>query len=159
MPLRHLLCVILIALCNHTFADTNSDKILGKWISTEGNLIVQVYKEKDLFKAKVIWFDDSGSKKLSMNSRTDSSNPDVSLQKRKILGLEILSDLKYNPQTNRWEDGIIYDPQGGKHWKSFALINEEGLLKVKGFWKFEFICKTISFKKIDQPVLRPVALN
>lgn len=159
MRLRILLSVFLIAFFDLTFANEDSDKILGKWMSTEGNLIVQVYKEKNLFKAKVIWFDDNGSKKLSMNSRTDSSNPDVSLQKRKIIGLDILSGLKYNPQSNRWEDGIIYDPQGGKKWKSFALINEDGQLKVKGYWKFEFICKTISFKKIDQPILKPVSPN
>lgn len=159
MPLRILLSVILFAFSSLTFADEDSDRIIGKWISTEGDLIVQVYKEKNIFKAKVVWFEDSGSKGLTMHTRTDCSNPDSRLQKRKIIGLEILSDLKYNPKTNRWEDGIIYDPQGGKTWKSFAIINEDGQLQVKGYWKFEFICKTINFKKIEQPVLKPVAHN
>jgi uncharacterized protein (DUF2147 family) len=156
MRVKILLSFFLIAFCNLTFADENSDKIIGKWISIKGDLIVQVYKEKNLFKAKVVWFDDNGNKKLSMNTRTDFLNPDPVLQKRKIIGLEILSDLKYNRQTNRWEDGIIYDPQGGKKWKSFAFIDEDGELKVKGYWKFEFISRTISFRRIDQPELKPV---
>lgn len=125
------------------------DQIIGKWMSTEQNLIVHVYKNGDQFKAKIIWFDDADDSSKPMNVRLDEHNPIHSLRARKILGLDVLKDLKFNAIEKRWEDGVIYDPKSGRHWSSVVYFNNNGLLEVKGYWKFEFLCKTITFKKVN----------
>ena len=128
------------------YAQNDADRILGKWISSEGNLIVEVFKESNYFKAKLVWFNDSDNKNKPMNERLDENNKNKSLRSRKVIGMEILQNLVYDRKQNRWEDGMIYDSQSGKEWNSSIWLENTNLLKVRGFWHFEFIGKTMSFK-------------
>jgi uncharacterized protein (DUF2147 family) len=121
------------------------DQICGKWISTDKNLAVQVYKDNDDFKAKIIWFDDSDDKTHPMDVRADVSNPDKTLRSRKILGMNVLEKLVFDPKSNSWEKGVIYDALHGRYWESAAYITPDGSLKVTGYWHFKFIGKTLTF--------------
>ncbi len=123
--------------------------IVGKWMSTEKNVKVEVYKVNDEFRAKIIWFNDSDDKSRPMETRKDLNNPVKELRNNKILGMSVLKNLKFNAKNNRWEDGIIYDANSGRHFSSVVYFNDEGNLEVKGFWKFEFLCQTIEFTKAD----------
>jgi uncharacterized protein (DUF2147 family) len=120
--------------------------ICGKWISSEKNLIVQVYCEDEKFKAKIIWYNDTGGK--PMDYWTDKRNPDPALRNRKILGMSVLRDLTYQPETNSWENGIIYESKNGREWNASIYIDKNGSLKVKGYWHFKFIGKTMTFSRI-----------
>jgi uncharacterized protein (DUF2147 family) len=124
------------------------DKICGKWISEEKNVIVQVYKAGNEYNAKLVWFDDADDHSKPMNSRVDYKNPDKKLQNRKLIGMEVVDNLTYNPATNSWENGIIYDAKSGHNWSSAAYITDEGLLKVTGYWHFKFLGKTMTFKRL-----------
>lgn len=125
----------------------NEDAILGKWMTSEHNLEVEVYKEDNIFRAKIIWFkvDD---KTRPMNTRLDVKNPNPKLRTRKWLGMEVLRGLKYNPEDNEWEGGVIYDAKHGREWDSVVWINDAGLLKVKGYWVFRWISETLTFTKV-----------
>ncbi|MFF5384420.1 DUF2147 domain-containing protein [Pedobacter suwonensis] len=125
-----------------------SDLILGDWISVQKNVMVNVAKENGRFKATVTWFSDKDDPSRPMESRMDVHNPDPALRHRKLLGMEILKGLNYNEDSDRWEDGIIYDPLSGRDWSSVVSLEENGLLKVKGYWHFEFLSKSISFKRV-----------
>jgi uncharacterized protein (DUF2147 family) len=127
----------------------SEDAIVGKWMSTKKNVKVEVYKVNDEFKAKVIWFDDKDDKSRPMQNRRDLKNPNPELRNNKILGMNVLKNLKFNPESNRWEDGIIYDANSGRHFSSVVYFNDDGLLEVKGYWKFEFISQTLEFTKAD----------
>lgn len=124
------------------------DQICGKWMSTDKNLAVQVYKENEDFKAKIIWFNDSDDKAHPMDVRADVSNPDKSLRGRKILGMNVLEKLVFDPKSNSWENGVIYDALHGKYWDSAAYITPDGALKVTGYWHFKFIGKTLTFIRL-----------
>jgi len=78
-----------------------------------------------------------------MNERCDSKNPAVSLRTNKIIGLEVMHGLVYDTDDNEWEDGRIYDSSTGKDSNAKALLITEGVLKVRGFWHFEFPGKNI----------------
>jgi uncharacterized protein (DUF2147 family) len=133
---------------NFAYAQEPSNLILGKWISLQGNVIIQVYKDSYAFKGKVIWFRDTDDKSRPMTIRTDMHNPDINLQSRKILGLEVLDGLTYNARSNCWENGRIYDVKTGRVWSSTIWMESEDLLKVRGFWHFEFIGRTMTFKRL-----------
>lgn len=122
------------------------DRICGKWMSSEKNLIVQVYKSGTDFKAKIIWFKDDPSK--PMEEWTDKNNPDPSLRDRKILGMDILRNMKYDAGNNSWEDGMIYDAKHGKEWNASAYIDAHGLLRVRGYWHFKIFGRTMTFKRV-----------
>ncbi|MBB3967843.1 DUF2147 domain-containing protein [Mucilaginibacter phyllosphaerae] len=143
------LVIMLYSAANYGTAGLNmSNQVCGKWKLEEGNLIVQVYREGQEYKAKIVWFDDHDDSK-DLDYWTDDQNPDPTLRSRKILGMNVLEKLTYNPTTNTWEDGIIYDAKHGKHWNSSAYVTKEGLLKVKGYWHFKFMGKTLTFKRIE----------
>ncbi len=147
--MKRILFIFLFTIFAHISAKS-SDDLLGTWMSTDNSVKVQVYKMNNQFKAKVIWFNHLLSEsKTPMNLSLDTNNPNPALRNRKILGMEILDGLQYNPKTQEWINGKIYDASCGRYWSSCAKLLDNGILKVRGFWKFEWIGKTISFKKVS----------
>jgi uncharacterized protein (DUF2147 family) len=145
---RWLSIVLLLLTGTQIKADTvqNCDKICGKWMSSEKNLIVQIYKVGSQFKAKIVWFNDDPSK--PMDEWRDTHNPNPALRSRRILGLEILRGLKYDEDGNSWEDGIVYDAKHGRDWNASAYIDKKGLLKVRGYWHIKLIGRTMTFHRV-----------
>ena len=123
----------------------SSNDILGTWISVKKNVIMDVYKVSDQFRAKILWFDDTDDLSRPRKTRKDINNPNKSLRNRLILGMDVLEGLNYNAEKHRWEDGKIYDPRSGRHWSSVVYFNDENQMEVKGYWKFEFLCQTMAF--------------
>ena len=115
-------------------------------MTTDNRLTIEVYKQNEDFKAKILWFKDENDQ--VMNERLDEKNPDKTLRSRKWIGMDVLRNLHYNAEKNEWTDGIIYDAKHGRDWDSMAWIDEDHLLKVKGYWVFKFICETLTFKKL-----------
>ncbi len=142
----NLLFISLVSI--NVTAQNKADAILGKWMTIEGNLQVEVYKQGTDFKAKVLWFDDSDDKSKPLNERTDEKNPNKALRSRKWIGMEVLRNLKYYPNDDDWDDGKIYDAKTGKEWSSVVWITKDNLLKVKGYWLFKFISQIETFKRI-----------
>jgi uncharacterized protein (DUF2147 family) len=101
---------------------------------------------KNEYKAVIDWFSDTEGKPLDY--WTDRHNPDPRLRNRKIHGLSILRGLTYHPGTDSWEDGMIYDSKHGKEWNASAYIDDKGILRVKGYWHFKFIGRTMKFRRI-----------
>jgi uncharacterized protein (DUF2147 family) len=124
----------------------DSDQICGKWMSSEKNIIVQVYKTGEEFKAKVVWFHDDDSK--PMDEWRDKHNPDPALRSRRLVGMEILRNLKYDKSSHTWEDGMIYDAQHGREWNAAAYIDKQGMLRIKGYWHLKLFGKTMIFQRI-----------
>ena len=146
-----ILPAIMMLTCSlpiNSTAQNREDAIIGKWMSSENNLAVEVYKQKNDFRARVIWFDDSDDKSKPMNTRLDEKNHDKVLRRRKIIGMEALRNLQYSKNDDEWQHGIIYDSSSGKEWDAKAWINEDGLLKVRGYWHFAIFGQNITFKKI-----------
>ena len=128
-------------------ATLNPDLVCGKWMSTEKNLIVNVYRENGDYKAKVVWFLNTDKSK-PMEEWTDKKNPDPNLRNRKLIGMSILEGMDYIPQKRTWENGKIYDAMNGRHWSAWARIDDNGHLKVTGYWQFKFIGKTLTFTRV-----------
>jgi uncharacterized protein (DUF2147 family) len=131
----------------NTQAQISKDEILGRWMATDKSVAVNVYREGNSFKAKVIWFDERLGSGTPMNTRKDSHNPDPKMRNRKVIGMDILENLDYNSKDKRWENGKIYDASSGRTWDTFAEIKNDGLLYVRGFWKFTWIGRTLYFKR------------
>jgi uncharacterized protein (DUF2147 family) len=122
------------------------EQICGKWESSEKNLVVQVYMQRNKFIAKIVWFSDTAGR--HMDYWKDVRNPDPTLRSRRILGMNVLENLTYQADTNTWEDGMIYDSKHGRDWNASAYIDKNGLLRVKGYWHFKFIGRTMTFKRV-----------
>lgn len=126
---------------------TKADRVCGKWISAEKNLIVEVYRDKNEFKAKIVWYKNDDQSK-SMEEWTDKHNPDKALRTRKILGMNVVDNLVYNSKSDSWEHGTVYDAKTGHYWDASARLTDDGLLKVTGYWHLKFIGHSMIFKKV-----------
>jgi uncharacterized protein (DUF2147 family) len=140
-----ILFSFILPVQNKTVAP-ESDLVCGKWIAQKKNLIVQVYRDGDTYKGKLIWYDNTDKSK-AMDEWTDTHNPDPALRSRKILGMNILTDLVYSPRSKTWENGKIYDAKTGHEWSAVVQINKDGLLKVTAYWGLKFIGRTVLFTK------------
>ena len=128
-----------------SIAQNNADAILGKWITTTENCVIEVYKQSGEFKAKILWFQEG---KKVLNDYTDEKNPDPALRTRKVLGMDVVHGLHYDPDEKQWIDGQVYDATSGKEWDSVVWLTDDKLLKVKGYWLFKFLSKTKTFKRV-----------
>lgn len=140
--------IFFLFLFHCVIGQTKMEDILGKWMATDKSVSVLVYKEGKLIKAKVLWFDEKLGNGQPINSRVDSRNPDPKLRNRKLIGMDILENLYFNADKKRWENGKIYDASSGRTWDSYAEIKEDGQLIVRGFWKWQWIGKTLHFDKM-----------
>jgi len=102
--------------------------------------------EGGAFKAKITWYSDTEGK--PMDYWTDRRNPNPALRNRKILGMEVLRGLQYNPDNNSWENGMVYDSKHGREWNASATIDKNGQLRVRGYWHFKFIGRTMTFYRL-----------
>ncbi|HVW98751.1 MAG TPA: DUF2147 domain-containing protein [Mucilaginibacter sp.] len=124
------------------------ERICGDWENTDKSLIIQIYIQQGEFKAKILWYKDTEGKPLDY--WTDRHNPDPALRSRKILGMQILRGLKYRAKSNSWENGMVYDSRHGREWNASAYIDKKGRLRVRGYWHFKFIGRTMTFVRVTK---------
>ena len=129
------------------YAQNHPDDVIGKWMDLEKRVLVEVFKSGKDYRAKVLWFNEIEGCKKPIHEHEDSSNPNPKLRNRKIIGMEILSGLVYNPEDKEWQNGKIYDASSGRTWSSVAWL-EIGLLKVRGYWKMRLLGKSMSFRRV-----------
>ena len=141
----YTIAILFTFITTISLAQTTPDVILGKWITTSGNCIVEVYKQNQEFKAKILWFKVT---KKPMDDWTDEKNSNIALRKRKLLGMDVVRGLRYNSDEKQWVDGMIYDATTGKEWNSIVWLTKDNLLKVKGYWLFRFLSETKTFKRV-----------
>ena len=122
------------------------ERICGKWESVEKSIIIEVYMAGSDFRAKLIWYSDTEGKPLDY--WTDRRNPNPVLRSRKLLGMEVLSGLQYDPDNHSWENGMVYDSKHGREWNASANIDKNGQLRVRGYWHFKFIGRTMTFFRV-----------
>jgi uncharacterized protein (DUF2147 family) len=150
MPVKFIsfcfLLTVLIVFDTKAQGTSAQQKICGKWECTDKSIRIEVYMQGNEYKANLIWFKDTEGK--PMDYWTDQHNPDPALRNRKILGMSMLSDLKYNSDTNSWENGIVYDSKHGREWNASAAIDKKGMLRVRGYWHFKFIGRTMDFVRM-----------
>lgn len=114
-------------------AAAQADKVVGFWLTEKKDAQVQIIKTADgKYDGAIIWLDkpleDDGSVKV------DDENSDPVLQKRTIMGLQLLNDFVYNGKDKEWQDGTIYDPDSGNTYDCYMWFEEDqNILKIKGF--------------------------
>jgi uncharacterized protein (DUF2147 family) len=147
--MKYLIGICFSLLLTTTNAQNREDAIIGKWESSEKNLIVEIYKHGNVFAAKVVWFYDEGDTITPITQRLDIKNPNKALRSRPIVGTDILSGLAFNPKQNRWNGGRIYDATSGRTWDATVWLTSPNNLSVRGFYIFRWIGKTLTFTRVQ----------
>ncbi len=132
-------------------AAQNADKILGYWLTQDGDSQVKIFKaENGKYYGDIRWLEepneDDGTPKL------DNENADPKLQKRTVLGLQILKGFEYDADDKEWVDGTIYDPKNGKTYKCYMWFDDgdNQTLHVKGFIGFSLLGREVEWTREEK---------
>jgi uncharacterized protein (DUF2147 family) len=142
-----ILAFLLGFACKTKAQNPTQDAILGKWLNAEKDLAVEIYKLKDEYRARVIWFECFDGPKMS--DYVDKKNPKANLRNRPWLGLEVLTGLNFNG-SSEWHKGQIYDPNTGNTFRSICRLEQSNVLKVRGYWMYEWIGKNLVFNRMNE---------
>ena len=135
----HILIITFLLQLTFSFAQsksTEADKIIGVFWSPKKDAKIEIYKKGKTYFGKSIWV---------AVPRKDIENPNVSLRKREILGIEILSNFSY--KNDEYSNGFIYDPESGKTYNCKMSLNGDKL-KVRGYIGISLLGRTEIFERI-----------
>ena len=103
----------------------NGDAILGRWFDEKGLSATIIFKNKDVYDAKIIWMKNIVDK--NGNLIRDVNNKDESLNTRLVNSITIIKDLKFEGDSV-WGDGKLYIPKLGETVNcSIKLISHDTL--------------------------------
>ena len=105
----------------------SAQEVIGKWKLEDGSAIVEVYQDGNVYNGKIVWL--KNPTESDGTPAVDSNNPDKSLRKRQILGLNMLHGLKKDGE--KYAGGKIYDPGNGKTYNCSMKV-EGDVLRVRG---------------------------
>ena len=121
--------------------------VFGIW-ATSGTMI-EVAPVGDRLSARIIalknpnWREKDGVGRIGQ-PKTDLHNPDQSQHDTPLLGLEMLSDYRF--EKGKWQ-GKLYLPTNGTTWKSSVRV-KNGELLLRGFVGVSLFGKTQTFKPL-----------
>ncbi len=142
---KSLFILSIFLISGSLYAQSDADRILGKWLNEEKDGKVEIYKIGDEYFGKLVWLktpnNEDGTPKL------DVENPDDELKKRPLQDLELLKDFVYD--DDEWEDGEIYDPKSGNTYSCFMEFESEDVLKIKGYIGVKWIGKTTYWTRAE----------
>lgn len=130
------LFAISMVLANTSSAQGKPDKIVGYYLTYDDETNaeksqVQIYKDANgKYYGKIVWLKEplkNGKPKV------DDKNPDVKLQNRAIIGLEMLKGFKFDKSSEEWNGGSIYNPSSGKTYNCYINFESANKIKIRGY--------------------------
>jgi uncharacterized protein (DUF2147 family) len=112
------------------------DNIIGLYWSPKKDAKIEIFKTGEFYFGKSIWV---------AIQKKDIENPNESLRKREVLGIELLSNFSY--KNGEYTNGQVYDPENGKIYScKMSLIGDK--LKVRGYIGISLFGRTEFFERI-----------
>jgi len=118
-----------------------SDPTVGHWLTENERAVVEISECEQSVCGNVYWIIEGGME-------FDENNPLEDMKKRKICGLEILSDFD-KEDVGEWESGEIYKADDGDTYKANLTIREDGTLRVRGYIGAPMFGKTQIWSRVS----------
>lgn len=130
--MKKILLFSLIALFASKGMAQKAQSIMGIWWNDKKTSKIEIKEVNGKFIGTVIYI--NPEKYVNGEPEKDEKNPDPNLRSRSRLGLQILSELRYVPKDNQWQNGRIYDPDNGKTYDCYAWFDSDpNTLYLKGY--------------------------
>ena len=125
-----------------SFASLAQDKIIGTWKtideeSGKPRSVVEIYQNNGLYFGKIIkLFREPGEDPDPICTECEGDK-----NGQKVIGMEIITDMKYDKGDDEYHKGEILDPENGNVYDCKLWI-EDGNLKVRGYLLFFYRTQT-----------------
>ena len=128
-----------------SWAQSESDAVLGVWETGSGKARIKIDKNGETFMGRIVWLrepnDETGKPKV------DKNNPDEGLRQKPLLGYHLLKNFTYSGNKT-WEDGTIYDPENGSTYSCTIAMVDENTLEVRGYIGVTLFGRTDVWKRV-----------
>jgi uncharacterized protein (DUF2147 family) len=139
-----LVLASLIALAPISAIAKAADPV-GFWSVGEGKSQIQIAPCGEMLCGKIVWLSEPNDNKG--RPKLDRNNPDSTLKRQPILGLQILSELKPSADRNDQWEGNVYNPEDG-HTYSVYLRPNDTSMEVEGC--LAFFCRTQVWPRVPE---------
>lgn len=139
-----LVILIMFATLRSAFAQVSENSILGKWESDKKDVILEIYKQGDLYFGKYLWGKEI-TESDGKTSKKDIKNPDKKLRSRDVVGITSLTNLKWNGKE--YIDGKIYNAPSGDTYSCKLWVKDDKLY-LRGFLGISLLGQTATFHKV-----------
>ncbi len=144
-----LVAVVLIFLAAPACA-AGPDEVLGQWKTVGDRSRIELYRCGEKICGKVAWLREprftSSEDGPVGKVKIDWRNPEPALQKRPILGLQVIEGMTY-VEDNRWEGGACYDPESGRTYKCKMKFVSPDKLDMRGYIGFSLLGRTYTLTR------------
>lgn len=105
---------------------------------------IELYRTGDRFHGKVISYEIPG--------QLDEQNPKPEFRFRAFVGIDMFEGFRFDPETQRWIDGTIYDGGNGKTYDCLLWFEDDdkSVLFARGFIGVSFLGRTERFERVDR---------
>ena len=130
--------------------NADQDKVVGYWAGPSS--IFEVAREDETLTGTIRallhpnYLPDESTGRTG-EPRTDSNNPDESLQNQPLIGLSMFSE--YEWKDGQWQ-GKIYDPESGNVYQSRMSLNKKGELEIRGYIGMPMFGRTSTFTPVSE---------
>jgi uncharacterized protein (DUF2147 family) len=150
-PMRMVLMMISFLLgATAAIADAAAASAEGNWLTQKHDGIIEIFRcDGETLCGKLAWFrikpDDPNPQALDLN------NPDPTRRNRSLCGLVFMTGFKPSGPDS-WEDGTVYDPDGGKTYHATMKLRGDGTLDLHGYIGISLIGRSEIWTRDTQPV-------
>ena len=131
-----IVSLVLLSSAFAYFHSKSADEIIGVYWSPEKDAKIEIFKRDNRYYGRSVWV---------AAMRKDVKNPDETLKRREVLGIELLTGFLFT--DNSYANGKIYDPETGKTYECKMTLTEN-ILKVRGYIGISLFGRTETFERI-----------
>ena len=128
--MKKLFPVLILLMLSISAYSQDASAVTGNWYTENEESIIRIYESGGKYYGEIHWVEEPKDK--NGNYKKDKNNPDKSKRDRRLLGLVILKDFKYDGD-GEWSEGKIYDPEKGKTYQAQMQLKGNGKLEVRGY--------------------------
>jgi len=130
------------------FSQVKGDDILGVWLNEDKDAHIKVENRQGKYFGNIIWLKEPNEEDTGL-PKLDDENPDPVLQKRPVMGLELLTGFEFDGD-DEWEDGDIYDPKSGSTYSCYMVFTDDtkNTLKVRGYIGISLLGRTTYWTRV-----------
>ena len=131
--------------------DSAQSSPVGVWFDDTGQGAIEIAPCGEMLCGRIVWLKEPLTK--DGQPLTDALNPDPNRRDRPICGLQIIGDLKRQPNGS-WDKGWIYDPKEGKSYDVEIRLRDPDHLQVKGYLGVKFLSETFIWQRAPEGLPR-----
>lgn len=129
--------LLLSFFTSHVFSQSNS--IVGTWLTADKKGHVEIYKSKDVYYGKVVWLKEPNDPKTG-KPKLDKENPNSDKKSRTLIDMVFMYNFK--KVGEEYTDGYVYDCRSGKVYSGKLWLEGNNKLSMRGYAGIFFSTET-----------------